>query len=128
MLCGTPKTRHFSAFLSHFSKIIFEKRLIRQSQRLALLAAGGEPRSETETAFRSENTKKRGAYQPSSAPPENKDRPLSGKKLGRNGSILRSGRHISRTKQWRRTMLQSRGAPWFPVRMIHPLVAGALAP
>jgi hypothetical protein len=36
MLCGTPKTRHFSAFLSHFSKIIFEKRLIRQSQRLAL--------------------------------------------------------------------------------------------
>jgi hypothetical protein len=25
MLCGTPKTRHFSAFLSHFSKIIFEK-------------------------------------------------------------------------------------------------------
>jgi len=39
MLCGTPKTRHFSAFLSHFSKIIFEKRLIRQSQRFALLAA-----------------------------------------------------------------------------------------
>jgi hypothetical protein len=36
MLCGTPKTRHFSAFLSHFSKIIFEKRLIRQSQLLAL--------------------------------------------------------------------------------------------
>jgi len=25
MLCGTPKTRCFSAFLSHFSKIIFEK-------------------------------------------------------------------------------------------------------
>jgi hypothetical protein len=25
MLCGTPKTRQFSAFLSHFSKIIFEK-------------------------------------------------------------------------------------------------------
>src|SRR5215207_2865200 len=38
MLCGTPKTSHFSAFLSHFSKIIFEKRLIRQSQRLALAA------------------------------------------------------------------------------------------
>ena len=36
MLCGTPRTRHFSAFLSHFSKIIVEKRLIRQSQRLAL--------------------------------------------------------------------------------------------
>ena len=36
MLCGTPKTRHLSAFLSHFSKINFEKRLIRQSQRLAL--------------------------------------------------------------------------------------------
>jgi hypothetical protein len=40
MLCGTPKTRHFSAFLSHFSKIIFEKRLIRQSQRLALCPEG----------------------------------------------------------------------------------------
>ena len=36
MLCGTPKTRHFSAFLSHFSKIIFEKRLIRQFQRQRL--------------------------------------------------------------------------------------------
>jgi hypothetical protein len=40
MLCGTPKTRRFSAFLSHFSKIIFEKRLFRQSQRLALAAVG----------------------------------------------------------------------------------------
>jgi hypothetical protein len=38
MLCGTRKSRHFSAFLSHFSKTIFEKRLIRQSQRLALAA------------------------------------------------------------------------------------------
>jgi len=37
-LCGTPKTRHFSAFLSHVSKIIFEKRLFRQFQRLALAA------------------------------------------------------------------------------------------
>ena len=27
MLYGTPKTRRFSAFLSHFSKIIFEKGL-----------------------------------------------------------------------------------------------------
>ena len=34
MLCGILKTRHFSAFLSHFSKIIFEKRLFRQFQRL----------------------------------------------------------------------------------------------
>jgi hypothetical protein len=25
MLCGTPKTRRFSAFPSHFSKIIFGK-------------------------------------------------------------------------------------------------------
>jgi hypothetical protein len=25
MFCGTPKTSHISAFLSHFSKIIFEK-------------------------------------------------------------------------------------------------------
>jgi len=41
MLCGTPKTRHFSAFLSHFSKIIFEKRLFRQSQGFALPAVGG---------------------------------------------------------------------------------------
>ena len=36
MLCGTPKTRHLSAFLSHFSKIIFEERLFRQLQRYAL--------------------------------------------------------------------------------------------
>jgi hypothetical protein len=41
LLCGTPKTRRFSTFLSHFSKIIFEKGLFRQSQRLALPAAGG---------------------------------------------------------------------------------------
>jgi hypothetical protein len=40
LLCGTPKTRCFSAFLSHFSKTIFEKGLIRQSQRFALLALG----------------------------------------------------------------------------------------
>ena len=52
MLCGTPKTRHFSAFLSHFSKIIFEKRLIRQFQRLALCPFGvlvGEMRLAVET-------------------------------------------------------------------------------
>jgi hypothetical protein len=42
MLCGTPKTGHFSASLSHFSKIIFEKRLIRQFQRFVLLALGRE--------------------------------------------------------------------------------------
>jgi hypothetical protein len=30
-LCGTPKTRRLLAFLSHFSKIIFEERLFRQS-------------------------------------------------------------------------------------------------
>jgi hypothetical protein len=48
MLCGIPKTRHFSAFLSHFSKIIFEKRLIRQFQRFALAAGGrGEKRPES---------------------------------------------------------------------------------
>jgi hypothetical protein len=40
MLCGTPKTRRFSAFLSHFSKIIFEKGLFRQFQRFALPAGG----------------------------------------------------------------------------------------
>ena len=39
MLCGTPKTRRFSAFLSHFSKIIFEKGLFRQLQQFALPAA-----------------------------------------------------------------------------------------
>ena len=42
MWYGTPKTRRFSAFLSHFSKIIFEKRLIRQFQRWVLAAAGGK--------------------------------------------------------------------------------------
>jgi hypothetical protein len=55
------------------------------------------------------SSKKRAESQPSGAPPENEDRPLSGKKLGRNRSILRSGRHISRTKQWRRTFV---AVPW----------------
>ena len=45
----------------------------------------------------------------SSAPPENEDRPLSAKKLGRNRSILRSGRHISRTQQWRHVLIT---VPW----------------
>jgi hypothetical protein len=45
---------------------------------------------------------KRAESQPSGAPPENKDRSLSGKKLGRNRSLLRSGGHTSRTKQGRR--------------------------
>src|SRR6266536_3955341 len=45
----------------------------------------------------------------SGAPPENEDRPLSAKKLGRNRSILRSGRHISRTQQWRRAFS---AVPW----------------
>ena len=40
MLCGTPKTRCFSAFLSHFSKIIFEKGLFRQFQRFASAERG----------------------------------------------------------------------------------------
>jgi len=35
-------------------------------------------------------------------------------------SILRSGKRASRTKQWRvaRTRANSRGAPWFPVKLI----------
>ena len=33
-------------------------------------------------------------------------------------SILRIGRHASRTKQWRRAPAQFRGAPWFPVELI----------
>jgi hypothetical protein len=33
-------------------------------------------------------------------------------------SILRIGKHASRTKQWRRAWSQSRGAPWFPVKLI----------
>jgi hypothetical protein len=40
MLFGTQRARHFLAFLSHFSKIIFEKRLFRQFQRFALPASG----------------------------------------------------------------------------------------
>ena len=35
-----PKNRPFSAILSHFSKIIFERGLIRQFQRFALLVGG----------------------------------------------------------------------------------------
>jgi len=49
--------------------------------------------------------------------------PISPKKQGRKGSILRNGRHISRTQQWRRAASQSRAAPWFPIQMIYPLVA-----
>jgi hypothetical protein len=45
MLCGTPKNRRFSVFLSHFSKIIFERRLFRQFQRIALPALGRGRRS-----------------------------------------------------------------------------------
>jgi hypothetical protein len=49
MLCGTPKTRRFSAFPSHFSKIFFKKLLIRQFQRFALVVCGrDEIRSEDE--------------------------------------------------------------------------------
>ena len=40
MLFGAQKTRRLSVFSSHFSKIIFEKGLFRQSQRLALPAGG----------------------------------------------------------------------------------------
>jgi hypothetical protein len=40
MFFGTPKTRCFSAFLSHFSKIIFERRLIRQFQQFAFAKNG----------------------------------------------------------------------------------------
>ena len=35
LLCGTPKSRGFSAFPSHCSKIIFERGLFRQFQRFA---------------------------------------------------------------------------------------------
>ena len=64
MLCGTPITKQFSAVLSHFSKIIFEKRLIRQSQRCALPAGGWD---ETTPLCRNQlqakkQLKKRGAY------------------------------------------------------------------
>jgi hypothetical protein len=41
LLCGTPKTRRLLAFLSHFSKIIFEERLFRQFQRLAFAERNG---------------------------------------------------------------------------------------
>jgi hypothetical protein len=41
MLYGRIKTRRFSAYLSHFSKIIFEKWLFRQFQRLASPAKAG---------------------------------------------------------------------------------------
>ena len=39
MLWRTPKTKRFSGFLSHFSKVFFERGLIRQFQRFALPAA-----------------------------------------------------------------------------------------
>jgi hypothetical protein len=51
MLCGAPKIRRFLMIPSHFSKIIFEKGLFRQFQRLALAAVGG-----TRVAVETENT------------------------------------------------------------------------
>ena len=54
------------------------------------------------------------------------ERPISPKKQMRNGSILRIGRHLSSPSGKAvetHNSLQSRGAPWFPITMIHPLVA-----
>jgi len=38
---------------------------------------------------------------------------------GLDKSIHINGKHASRTKQWRRASSQSRGAPWFPVKLIY---------
>ena len=47
MLCGRPKTNRFSAFLSHLSKIIFERWLFQQFQRIcAKVLAEDRPRAE----------------------------------------------------------------------------------
>ena len=60
-----------------------------------------------------------------------RERALSAKKQRRNRSILRSGRlkssPVGKAVETR-ILSQSRGALWFPITMIHPLVAGALAP
>ena len=67
MLCGAPKSRRFSAFLSHYSKIIFEKRLFRQFQRPALPAAGEDQLAKRETAIAQDQLQKRAESQPSGA-------------------------------------------------------------
>jgi hypothetical protein len=48
--------------------------------------------------------------------------PISRKKQGCNGSILPIGGHISRTLALV-SRKDSRSAPWFPITMIHQLVA-----
>ena len=53
--------------------------------------------------------------------------PISLKKQGRNGSILPSGRHISRTLALV-SQMDSRGAPWFPITMIYQLVTPSAIP
>jgi len=107
MLFGTPKIRGFSGFLFHFSKIIFERDLFDSFNGEAFAASGRDATrlgSRKKLKARKRLEKRADSHQ-SSAPPENEDRPLSGKKLVRNGSILRSGRHISRTQQWRRAFV-----------------------
>jgi hypothetical protein len=47
MLCGRTKIRRFSAYLSHFSKIIFERGLFRQFQRSKSLDAAVLARLQT---------------------------------------------------------------------------------
>src|SRR5574341_1194282 len=46
------------------------------------------------------------------------------KETGAQREYTANGRRISRTQQWRWAFRPSRGAPWFPITMIHPLVAG----
>jgi len=49
---------------------------------------------------------------------ERNRRTESGEEYDLDKSILGIGKHASRTKQWRRAWSQSRGAPWFPVKLI----------
>ena len=55
------------------------------------------------------------------------EHPLSGKKLGRNGSILQMA-DIQAVQSNGDGLYASRGAPWSPINMIHPLVAQYATP
>jgi hypothetical protein len=65
-------------------------RLRANAQRLALPVGGEKKDRKRETAKVQEKVKKRAESQPSGAPSENEDRPLSVKKQRRNGSILQA--------------------------------------
>ena len=79
---------------------------------------------EQENAEARKMLENRAESHPSGAPRKSGGSFFTPETVQQNGeSILRNDRSKSRTKQWRRAQLQSRGAPWLPVKLIYPLEA-----